>query len=95
MLFTRLSKPREISSLAHSQYSLNSLPQATARLPELRHNLRTIASQTVMALEALAKEGVSVRDKRVQLGLEEEALRRRLEAEAVREWRASGPEHTL
>lgn len=38
-----------------------------------------------MALEALAKEGISVRDKRVRLGLEEEALRRRLEAEAVRE----------
>jgi hypothetical protein len=38
-----------------------------------------------MALEALAKEGVSVRDKRVRLGLEEEALRRRLEAEAVRQ----------
>lgn len=56
----------------------------TARLPELRHNLRTITSQTVMALEALAKEGVSVREKRHRLAMEEESLRRRIEAEALR-----------
>lgn len=82
--YTSPSQPREISSLSQSAQPWSSASMPTARLPELRHNLRTITSQTVMALEALAKEGVSVREKRHRLAMEEESLRRRIEAEALR-----------
>ncbi|CED85189.1 Tuftelin-interacting protein TIP39, contains G-patch domain [Phaffia rhodozyma] len=72
--------PREVSSL--SALNLSGPTSEASKLPELRHNLRMICDMTKGDLDALAREGVAVREKRKWLIREDENLKVKLVEEA-------------
>ena len=85
------TQPREISSLAGMNMSSWTPTSDTTRLPELRHNLRMICDMTKGDLDALAKEGASVAEKRKWLAREDENLKHRV----VEEAKSESPPSTL
>lgn len=73
----RSKELREVSSLA-TALAHHPVPTSdSARLPELRHNLRLIAESSKNTLDALAKEGAAILDKRRWLKREQEESSRR------------------
>lgn len=74
---------REVTSLASALASHATPTSDTTRLPELRHNLRLICDNNKQSLDALAKEGASIFDRRRWLKREVDESRRRREKEEL------------
>ncbi|PWN23283.1 TFP11-domain-containing protein [Microstroma glucosiphilum] len=79
----RSKEMKEVASLA-SALAHHAVPTSdSTRLPELRHNLRLIADNSKQTLDALAKEGAGIFERRRWLQREYDESRRRREKEAV------------
>jgi hypothetical protein len=87
LLRSSFHQPVEVSSISALSLSTGVPSAETTKLPELRYNLRYICDSTKVALDALAREGLSVAEKKRWLVKEDENLRHRVSEEAKSEFR--------